>query len=155
MSHINTGCNMLKVYNKFCAMQGMPTGPLLRSSPNKPPKNNNNPTRKNSLFLRKWNFLAVMLKNSCISINEALHLASSLKMFPCFSRKKFFYFLIFLEMRPCTFQSKLKKEKKSTWRKFLTLQETESLKNLVIFFSKESFSSISGSGNSEKMPYNS
>ena len=36
-------------------------------------------------------------------------------------------------MEPCTFQPKFEKIKKSTSRKFLTLQETETLKKLPIF----------------------
>ena len=42
-------------------------------------------------------------------------------------------FLIFPEKKPCTFQSMLEKYKKSTRRKFLILQETETLKKFLIF----------------------
>ena len=40
--------------------------------------------------------------------------------------------------------------KKSATRKFLILQETEALKNLLIFSQKESCSYFSGNGNPEK-----
>ena len=54
-------------------------------------------------------------------------------------------------MKPCTFQPKIEKYKKSTPIKFLILQETKTSKNLLIFFSKESCSYVSRIGNLEKI----
>ena len=61
-------------------------------------KNEKNPPRKNSLYFRKWSFLAVILKH-------------------------FLYFLIFLEMEP--FSSSLKNKNKFTPKKFLIFWEME------------------------------
>ena len=47
--------------------------------------------------------------------------------------------LIFLEMKPCIFQPKIKKLKTSTPRKFLILQETKNPKKCLIFSQKELF----------------
>ena len=54
-------------------------------------------------------------------------------------------------MKPCTFQPKIEKYKKSTPIKFLILQETKTPKNLLIFFSKESCSYVSRIGNLGKI----
>ena len=42
-------------------------------------------------------------------------------------------------MKPCTFQPKIKKLKKSTPRKFLILQETENPKKFLIFSQQKLF----------------
>ena len=47
--------------------------------------------------------------------------------------------IIFLEMKPCTFQPKIKKLKTSTSRKFLILQETKNPKKILIFSQKKLF----------------
>ena len=47
--------------------------------------------------------------------------------------------VIFPEMKPCTFQPKIKKLKKSTPRKFLILQETGNPKKFIIFSQKKLF----------------
>ena len=51
-----------------------------------------------------------------------------------FSQKK--AFLIFLEMEPYTFQPKIKKQKRSTPRKLLTLQEMKTPINFLYFSQK-------------------
>ena len=56
-------------------------------------------------------------------------------------------------MKPCTFQPKIEKYKKSTPIKFLILQETKTPKKRLIFFSKESCSYVSGLRNLEKIIY--
>ena len=95
-------------------------------------------------LLAKRNFLALVLKISYIS----LYFRNTPSPLPSGNRdpKGFLYFrkcnflssspkkfLVFPEMEPCTFQPKFEKIKKSTSRKFLTLQETETLKKLPIF----------------------
>ena len=96
-------------------------------------KNKKNLPRKYSLYFRKWNFLALILKNSYI-----------------FSKENFSYIF---RNGPCTFQCMLEKWKKSTSRKFLIFQEielsnsnnnkflifqdTETPKNIFIFSQKK------------------
>ena len=82
---------------------------------------------KNSLYLRKWNFLALILKKNLIS--------SQKKVVLIFSQKK--AFLIFPETERCTFQPKLKKEKKPPREKFLKLLEAETPETLLIFSKKK------------------
>ena len=62
----------------------------------------------------------------------------TLKIFFIFSQKK--AFLTFLEIEPCAFKPKLKKEKKSTARKFLIFKKTKTLTRLLINFTKEGYS---------------
>ena len=69
-------------------------------------KNKKNPFEKNSLYFRKWNFLALILKKLLYFRPQPS------KFFPkktrsekvIFSQKK--AFLIFPEMKPCTFHPK-------------------------------------------------
>ena len=71
--------------------------------------------------------------------------SSNIKKILIFSQTK--AFLIFPEMKHCTFQPKLKKLKRFTPRKFLMFQETEDFKKLLIFSQKKAFSYISGNRN--------
>ena len=64
-----------------------------------PKKTKKSPPEKNSLYFRKWNFLALILKKILIFSRKIT--------FFVFSEKK--AFLIFPETEPCTFQPKLEK----------------------------------------------
>ena len=57
---------------------------------------------------------------------------SNIKKLIIFSQKE--AFVIFPKMEPCTFQSKIEKQKKFTPRKFLMLQETKSPQNFLRFY---------------------
>ena len=52
-------------------------------------------------------------------------------------------------MKHCTFSAQAQKKKKSTTRKFLTLQETETPQKISYIFSKENFCCISANENPE------
>ena len=51
------------------------------------------------------------------------------------------------------FSAQAQKIKNSNWRKFLTHQETETPKKLLIFFSKENCSYVSADRDPKKIPY--
>ena len=71
---------------------------------------------------------------------------SNIKKILIFSQKK--AFLIFPEMEPCTFQSKLEKEEKSIRRKFYYTSRNVNPEKTSDIFSKESFFLYSGKWNS-------
>ena len=62
---------------------------------------------------------------------------SNIKKLIIFSQKE--AFVIFPKMEPCTFQSKIEKQKKFTPRKFLMLQETKSPQNFLRFLKRKLF----------------
>ena len=114
---------------------------------------------KKFLYFGKWNFLALLLKNFLyfLMFQESetpqkffiFQETETLKSFLYFRKCNFLSpspknqknarwkkFLIFTEIKPCTFPSKLEKQKKSTMRNFPTLQETETPRKLLVFFLK-------------------
>ena len=94
-----------------------------------PPKNQNKiHPEKNSLYFRKWNFLALILK-------KFLHFLK-IKLLLYFLKKKFF--LYFRKRNPALFSPSSRK-KKSTQRKFLILQEKKIPKNFLCFLKRKFF----------------
>ena len=107
-----------------------------------PPKNQNKiHPEKNSLYFRKWNFLALILK-------KFLHFLK-IKLLLYFLKKKFF--LYFRKRNPALFSPSSRK-KNPPRENFLYFRKRKSQK-ISCAFSKESFSYIPGNGNPEKIPY--
>ena len=99
------------------------------TSQTEPKRTKKNPLEKNSLYFWKWKFLALILKKLLYfrpQPSKFFHKKTRSEKI-IFSQKK--AFLIFPEMKPCTFNPKPGKLKKSTPGKFLTLPE----KNFLYF----------------------
>ena len=134
---------------------------LSPSPKNKQTNKQKSTPQKNSLYFGKWNFLAVVLKMFIyfLMFQETETLKSFLwnmnlfmpprqkKLHPemDLSNSKINKFLIFPEMRPCTFQAKLKKQKYLPRENFLCFRKREPRK-ISYIFSKESWSYILRSG---------